>query len=133
MDADIDAGRVTMTGLRTLGIEIAVVGLAGLAVAATPLTLTGLTVIGVGALGVSAISSAYRRSNQVIGAGNSNLDKLFGAIGLDTFRVNGLVEGATGSELVSGHILYTDERSDLLGSDLGKAGTVLLGPKTFKR
>ena len=132
MGTDLDAGRVATTGLRTLGVGLAVVGISGLAVAATPLTLTGLAVIGVGALGVSAISSAYRRSNQAIGAGNSNLGELFGAIGLDTFGLNGLVEGATGRELVSGHILCTDERSDLLGSGLGNAGTVLLGPKTFK-
>ena len=129
---DIDWNRTAVSGLQTFGTGLIFTGAVGIVAVTGLVSAPVLATVGVGLLGVSALSSYSRRSQQAADAGNGNLGDLFGAVGLDTFGLNGLVEGTTGRELVSGRVLCTDERSDVLGQGVGNLAAAIVGGKIAK-
>ena len=90
-------------------------------------TVGGLAMVGM------AMNSFFKRSDEAFKAGQTDpaARSALAALG-EPFGITNIVEGATGNDAVTDRVLGSQERSERLGTGIGTAGTMLLGPKVGK-
>lgn len=130
---DLDWGTVAWQATKTVGTGLLIVGgtaaavAGGLVSAPFVLTLGAIAFVGFG------VYSFFKRSDEAFAAGKTDSagGAALAALG-DTVGITNIVEGATGQDAVTDRVLGTQERSERLGTGIGTAGTLVLGPKAGK-
>ncbi len=130
---ELDWGTVAWNATKTAAVGVVIVGGAAALVAggvvSAPFVLTvgGLAMVGV------AMNSFFNRSDEAFKAGQTDPagKAALAALG-EPFGITNIVEGATGNDAVTDRVLGSQERSERLGTGIGTAGTVLLGPKAAR-
>jgi RHS repeat-associated protein len=130
---ELDWGTVAWNATKTIGTGVAIVGgsaalvAGGVVSAPFVATVGGLVMVGV------AMNSFFKRSDEAFQAGQTDRTgaAALAALG-EPFGVTNIVEGSTGTDAVTDRVLGSQERSERLGTGIGTAGTVVLGPKAAR-